>query len=233
MRRRRTLGGMSCEDAHRAARRRGARLVLVTAAFGAMTAASALAFYEPFEKGGDLDGDPGVESARTAPVIVSGEQWTEVRVSDACPDGTTTDRRISGVEESLGHLRLVEADTVAGREVFVDLRSGASGRAGEFRLVAWRPAVPCPAPRTLFSYATERSSRPPRGALRGASNFRALVRNVERRFPGREVVLDEFFVGRGGAGCCPSFRKRRYFRFDRRSDRYKRYRTRVTRLRAH
>ena len=211
--------------------RGGARALLLGAALAAASGASALAFYEPVEKRGDLDGDAGIERARTAPRPVDGEQWTEVRVSDDCPDGTLTDRRISGVEESLARLRLVAADTRPGREVFVELRSGASGRNGEARLVAWRSTERCPGPRRLFRYRTERSSRPPRGALRGASNFGASVRDVERRFAGREVVLDEAFVTRRApSGCCPSFQKRSYFRYDARSDRYRRYRTRVVRL---
>ena len=212
-------------------RRRARFALLAAAAIAAATAASALAFYEPFERRGDLDGDPVVEQVRTAPYPVRGEQWTQVRVIDDCPNGAVVNRRISGVEESLGHLRLLKADTIAGREVFVDLRSGASGRAGEARLVAWRRRGACSAPRRLFGYDTERSSRPPRGALRGASSFAARVTNADRRFRGREVVLDEFFITRGGAGCCPSFRKRRYLRYDRRADRYRQYRTRVTRLR--
>lgn len=211
--------------------RRSLRLVLVAATIAMAAATSAPAFFEPVERRGDLDGDAGIERAFTAPRPVRGEEWTEVRVSDDCPAATATNRRISGVEESLGRLRLVAADTRPGREVFLDLRSGASGRNGETRLVAWRPTAGCPAPRRLFAYRPERSSRPPRGALRGAANFGAVVRDVERRFAGREVILDELYVTRRvPAGCCPSFRKRRYFRYDPRSDRYRRYRTRVTRL---
>ena len=213
------------------ARRRGLGLLLAAAAIAAAGGTAALAFYEPVERRGDLDGDAGIERAFTVPRSVRGEQWTEVRVSDDCPAATTTNRRVSGVEESLGRLKLVAADTRPGREVFLDLRSGASGRNGETRLVAWRPTGGCPDPRRLFAYRPERSSRPPRGALRGAANFGAVVRDVERRFGGREVILDEFYVTRRvPAGCCPSFRKRRYFRYDPRSDRYRGYRTRVTRL---
>jgi hypothetical protein len=208
--------------------RRAIALAASVAAVWALSSATALSFYEPVTRSADLDGDSVQETARTVPRDMGGEQWTTVHVRDDCMGGPV-DRRIAGVQESLGFLRTRPADTVPGREVFVDLRSGASGRAGEARVVAWRAGdTDCGQPRRLFAYSTGRSSRPPRGALPGASNFQVQVRDITARFRGREVILDEYFLSRDRpASCCPRFRKRSLFRYDPLDDRYERYRSRV------
>jgi len=103
--------------------------------------------------------------------------------------------------------------------VFVDLRSGASGRAGETRLVAWRGCRP----RDLFRYDSDRPTRRPHGTV-DVSSFALVVKDIERRFKGLELRLSEGFVF-----CCPSVQKLTYLRYDRRSDRYVRYRTRQVR----
>jgi hypothetical protein len=64
------------------------------------------------------------------------------------------------------------------------------------------------------------------------STFAVVVKEIERRFRGREVRLTEGFVRRGDAFCCPSVRKTTYLRYDAARDRYVRYRTRVRRLRV-
>lgn len=208
------------------------RLTFLTLAMTALLCASAAAFFEATEVRGDLDGDGDPETVRTVDPDGTG-QSTQVNVLDECDVGGVTDRRIAGPEDSLAFLKLVRADRARGKEVFVDLRSGASGRNGQARVVAWRPLseTSCRTPRNLFRYDSRRPSRPPRGATE-ASNFAAAVRNVTRRYRGREVVLDEFYVTRRlPAGCCPTYRKRRYFRYVVSRDRYVRYRTRITRLR--
>jgi hypothetical protein len=209
------------------------RLTALTVALVALMCASAAAVFEPTERIGDLDGDMDNELVRAVDPDGRGER-TQVNISDECDSGGATDRRVAGPEESLASLKLVRADLARGSEVFVELRSGASGRNGQARVVAWRPRseTSCRRPRYLFRYESRRPSRPPRGASEYA-NFAAAVRNVTRRYRGREVLLDELYVTRRlPAGCCPSYRKRRYFRYSVARDRYVVYRTRLKRLRT-
>ena len=181
---------------------------------------------------GDMDGDPRRERVRTVAVTdpeFPDYERTEVRISDEC-EGRRVDLKVAGPQDNPGRLRLVEADTRPGKEAFIDLRSGASGRVGEARVVAWRAAdgAACPSPRQLFRYT--RPTRRPRGAS-GYASFGAAVREVSRRSAGREVVLDEFFTAGRDPSCCPSFRKRTLHRYDSARDRYVRYRSTVTRVR--
>lgn len=194
--------------------------------------ATALAAFAPASVTGDFDGDGDADVARTVDPDGTGQR-TQVNVQDECSDGSTLNRRISGIEDSLAFLKLYRADTRPGREVFTDVRSGASGRVGEARLTALRPTVsagPCPLVRTLFRYSSQHPSRPPHGATESAG-YVVKVKDLTAAFDGREVLLDEFYVTKAlPAACCPSFRKRRLYRFDAGADRYLRYSTKVTRL---
>jgi hypothetical protein len=197
-------------------------------------AAAAVAFYEPAEVSGDLDGDPGAETARTVRYEDPDEpafERTTVNVSDTCASGPV-DRRVAGPQDSLARLKLVRADTRPGKDVYVELRSGVTGRSGEARLVAWRPtgAEPCVEPRHLFRYDAERPTRRPQGASYLA-NFAVVLRDLRRSFEGREVRLHESFARRGEGACCPSIEKRSYYRYSRTDDRYRRYATKVIRRR--
>jgi hypothetical protein len=87
------------------------------------------------------------------------------------------------------------------------------------------------ATRDLFAYRSDRYTRRPRGTVT-ASTFSVLVKDIERRFRGKELRLTEGFVTRSDAFCCPSVRKSTYFRYDAARDRYVRYRTRLRRLRT-
>ena len=194
-------------------------------------------FYEAMSLPRDLDGDGTNETLRTARVQADPSQppddeldGTRVEVVDDCAGGQRA-TPISGVEESLGFMRAVQADTRPGLEAFIDLRSGASGRAGETRVVAWRLGTDgCRARRNLFLYRSERPTRRPRGTLE-AVGFGLVIRELERRHRGRELVLQEGFARNGDSFCCPSVVKRSYFRYDRVRDRYVRYATRVMTLR--
>jgi hypothetical protein len=64
----------------------------------------------------------------------------------------------------------------------------------------------------------------------GAASFGAKLKELVRRFPGREIVLIEGWVRRGDALCCPSIIKRSYYRYDATRDRYTRYKARIQRL---
>jgi hypothetical protein len=206
------------------------RAAVLTLAISLLAAAGAGGFYEPFSVRGDLDGDGAREEALTVKVPDPQNPnddiaaRTEVHVKDACPGGERRSR-VAGPQDSLAFLRLYRADTKPGREVYVELRSGAAGRAGEAHLVRWRN---CAGPRDLFRYTSERPTRRPRDAV-SFGNFAIFVRQLERRFAGREIRLDESFLKRGDGACCPSIVKRTWFRYDRRSDRYERYRIRVIR----
>ena len=207
------------------------RLTALTVLFTALLCASAAAVFEAVTVRGDLDGDGDAETVSTVDPDGRGER-TQVNVSDECDAGGMVNRRIAGPQDSLAFLKLLRADRAPGREVFVDLRSGASGRVGEARLVAWRPLseTSCRVPRNLFRYDSDRPSRRPRGASE-ASSFGVVVRQLTRRYRGMEIVLDEFYVTRRvPAGCCPTFRKRSLFRYSLGRDRYVRYRTSVLRL---
>jgi hypothetical protein len=206
------------------------RIALLALSLALAATLPAQGFYEPLSVEGDMDGDGAAEQARSVKYVDQREpdfDRVTVNVSDTCASGMV-DRRVAGPEDAVGHLKLVSADTQPGREVFIDLRSGASGRVGEARVVALRDpdGDGCGEPRALFAYT--RPTRRPRGAEFFGS-FAARVRDVDRRRPGREVVLDERFARPGEAGCCASIRKTTWFRYDAGDDRYERYRTRVIR----
>ena len=198
-------------------------------------AAPASAWVGPEQKTGDLDGDGQGETVSSKRVDIKGVanafDQTEVRVADTCPDGRQFDARIAGPQDNLALMRLKAADTRPGREVFVDLRSGAAGRLGEARLVAWREraGLPCRAPRNLFFYKDP--TRRPRGSTGDVSSFLIRVRNITRRYRGLEIALDERFLRRGDANCCGTFKKVSYWRYSRARDRYVVYRTVVRRVR--
>jgi hypothetical protein len=138
------------------------------------------------------------------------------------------------VQDYLDELRVVELDGTTERpEIFFTIRSGASGRGGELRIVRYgESGGTCPGARRLFRYPIKSTlGRIPRGAV-GRVNFYASVRDVRKGFPGREVRLVETYVDRDDAFCCPSFRRVSFFRFDRARDLYVRYATRVRRIRA-
>jgi hypothetical protein len=211
------------------------RRPLLFAAVVLVAAAPASAWVGPEQKTGDLDGDDQAETVRSERVDVPGAEnafdQTEIRVADTCPDGRQVDARIAGPQENLALMRLKPADTRPGREVFVDLRSGAAGRLGEARLVAWRESAgsPCRVPRNLFFYKDP--TRPPRGATRDVSSFLVSVRDMVRRYRGLEIALDERFLRRGDANCCGTYKKVSYWRYSGKRDRYVRFRTVVRRVR--
>ena len=179
----------------------------------------------------NLDGDAGRERVTTStrPDRVFGRR-TIVRISDRCPGGSLR-RVVSGRNERLQFLKVVNADTRRAKEVFFTIRSGAAGRGGESRLVAWRrtgdPRV-CRTPQYLFRYSIDRATRRPRGT-ESVAGFDVTLGERESRFPGREVLLRERFVRAGEAFCCPSVTKRSFYRYDRAGDRYVKYRTSVRR----
>jgi hypothetical protein len=155
-----------------------------------------------------------------------------VTIEDTCV-GEPYTRRASSVQDYVDRLRVTEADgTTERQEVFFDLRSGATGRGGDIRVVHYDQGKggACPQPRALFRYPTSSTLGPiPRGAA-GRDSFSAFLRDYRRRYPGKEIRLIETYVDRNDAFCCPSFRRVTHFRFSPKGGEYIRYRTRVKRI---
>jgi hypothetical protein len=183
-------------------------------------AGPASGFLGPKTVKGDLDADGKAETVRAVRVDLPGVKdefdQTAIEVADDC--GT---KRIAGPQDNLVLLRLKRADTRPGREVFADLRSGAAGRLGEARLVAWRKC----APRNLFAYDSDHHTRTPKRGNGDISAFLVKVRNLTRRYRGLEVSLNERFNRPGEPSCCGSISKTTRWRYSRKRDRYVRYRT--------
>lgn len=191
-------------------------LVLLTLFLFAMPAEAV--FFDR-EKRGNLDGDAARERAFTVEV---GNDRTAVNIADPCRQGEAYTRRVTGVEDSLARLQLHKADTRRGKEVFVDLRSGAAGRAGEARLIAWRhpEGEVCGVPRRLFYFDSEVRHRPT--PVNGAylANFGVRVTNASKAHAGKEIVVDEFWARSTDGACCPTIARRVWYRYASGRDRY-------------
>jgi hypothetical protein len=139
---------------------------------------------------------------------------------------------ISTVQDFVTRLDVREVDgTTSAPEIFFDARSGATGRAGEARIVRYG-GTGCGMARVLFRYPTNQTiGRRPRGAL-ARNSFSVRVVEHSKRFRGKEVRLTETYVDRDDAFCCPSFRRITFFRYSRSGDRYVPYTTSVRRIKA-
>jgi hypothetical protein len=188
-------------------------------------AAPAYGFLGPKTVHGNLDADGAAETVRVVRVDVPGVEdrfdRTAIEVTDECGAKGQVTRRVAGPQDNLVLLRLKRADTRKGREVFADLRSGAAGRLGEARLVAWRGC----APRKLFAYDSDHHTRTPRRGNGDISAFTVRVRDITRRYRGLEIALNERFNRPGEPSCCGSISKTTRWRYSRKRDRYIRYRT--------
>jgi hypothetical protein len=214
---------------------RFARTALLLAAL-ALAAPPAGALYRAKSVSGNLDPDPAPETVHTVKVPDPSDPandalaQTQVNVSDSCMSGPI-EVAIAGGQDTLSALRLLDADTHTGKDIFLDLRSGAAGRAGAAKVVSWRPSPgpACQAPKTLFHYVSTHPTHRPRGTV-ALTDFEVAVKDLERRFRGMEVRLMEGFARPREPLCCPAFRKTTFFRYDRGRDRYVRYRSSVRRV---
>jgi hypothetical protein len=198
------------------------RRPLLTAGLTLAFVAPAAAFLGPQQKSADLDGDGTAETVRAVRIPVPGVtdrrfDQTAVEIAASCAT-----RRIAGPQDNLALMRLRNADARKGREVFLDLRSGAAGRLGEARVVAWRGCKP----RQLFRYKSDHHTRTPRGGSGDIAAFGAGYRK-RRRSRVLDVVLKEDFQRRGEPACCGSIHKTTLWRYSASLDRYFHYRTRV------
>ncbi|MFL5825879.1 MAG: hypothetical protein ACJ76V_05090 [Thermoleophilaceae bacterium] len=199
----------------------------------ALGAPAALGFFEPVSRHVDLTGDGKPERVHTVKMPgPNGETGdlsaqTAVAIDDSCG----ANHFVTKPQDALGSISFPKADTHRGREAFIDLRSGASGRAGSVELVALRPqGSGCPRPRELFRYSSDHPPRTPRGAD-GPAGFAAKVRELSTRFKGRELSLSVYFTKPGEPLCCPSINRTILYRYDRKRDRYTRYAARTKRVR--
>ncbi len=213
-------------------------VALLPAAYGAKKSISA-----------NLDSDPALEhiivrqlceapdgALTVAPPACGEDQFPRrrIEVEDSC-DGKSYTFAISSVQDFVDRLRITDADGTTRRpEIFFDIRSGASGRGGEARIVRIldeRAGQACP-PGEIILFRYPRKStlgRIPRGAI-GRDSWSPVLRDFTRRYRGKEIRLSETYVDRNDAFCCPSFERVSYFRFSRARDRYVRYRSRVSRI---
>jgi hypothetical protein len=191
-----------------------------------LAAASPASSFAPIRA--NLDGD-----ARLERIVARGtwglRQW--LVLEDVCR-GRRAVYRLSGVRQTVDRVQVRELDGRTGRpEFFFDMRDGAGGHVGTAKVMRHteRPGRPCPQPRTLFRYRTERPSFPaPTGY--GAVNFTVSFANFAKRHRGKEIRLWEGYVDRNDALCCPSKQRVTLLRYAPRRDRYVAYRTRVSRV---
>ena len=207
------------------------RRVALSAVLACLAAVPAAAFVRPVTVRGDLDGDRPAETVQAMRVdledVEDAFDRTAIRVTDTCR-GRRIARRVAGPQDNLATLRLRSVDPRRGKEIVVDLRSGASGRLGEARVVAWRRGGPdCRRPRSLFAYLSDRPTRAPRGTTGEVAFFGVRLRELERRYRGTELVLVERFLKRGDPACCGSVTKTTSLRYSRARDRYVPYRSTV------
>jgi hypothetical protein len=157
-----------------------------------------------------------------------------VEVVDPCgvPGGErvlTLSREMETV--SLG--RIIDADGDGGRrELAFEVRAGAASRAVQAKIVSFRPGADgCVAVRkTLFSYPRKDSTGPiPRGGYFSTGSLQ--VKDFTKRFAGLELRTYESYARGNDPGCCPTWERMSHWRFDKAADRYRRYATKLVRLR--
>ena len=155
-----------------------------------------------------------------------------IELDDACA-GQPRALALSAVQDFVVRLRATDVDgDSAYKEIFLDARSGATGRSGLSRIVRMQadPGGDCARPRSLFRYPSRATAaRLPRGAA-ARTSWDAEVRDYTRRYRGKEVRLLETFVDRNDPYCCPSFLRTTFFRLARKADTYVPFRTGVRRI---
>ena len=197
----------------------------------------------------DLDGDGTKETVRlretacfssggeTAPPCPNRDdvfRGIVVEVVDSCTAGggervLTLSRAMEGV----AFARLLDADRDGkARELAFELRAGASGRGVQSKIVSFRAgAGGCVAVRrTLFSYPRPQTiGKRPRGTSFSTGGL--VIKNFTSRFAGPELRTRESYARGNDPGCCPSYERTTYWRFEPKSGSYKPYHTRLRRLR--
>jgi hypothetical protein len=219
--------------------------ILLAIVFIVSFVAGGRALGQDTSKTGNLDSDPALEKVvarqlceatdgtlQLAQPECGADQFPRrrIEIEDTC-GGKSYRRPISSVQDFVDVLRLVNAvGSAARQEVFFDLRSGATGRGGDIRLVRYGGGGSCPTPHSIFHYPTSKTIGPvPRGAS-GHDSFSVSLGNYSDRYRGREIRVVETYIDRDDAYCCPTFKRTTHFRFAGKRDTYVRYRTQVKRL---
>lgn len=230
-------------------------LCVVLAAFACVGATALAAAQRPSQPldtplTADLDGDGTNETVRareTACFGADGEREPPcprdgdglrtlvIEVVDACagvPGGELV-HRLSREMEYVSIGRLIDADRDGQRrELAFEVRAGASARAVQAKIVSFRTGADgCVAVRkTLFSYPRKDSvGRQPRGS--SFSTGALQIKDFTKRYAGLELRTIESYARGSDPGCCPTWERTTYWRFDRTRDRYRTYRTKLVRLR--
>ena len=195
----------------------------------------------------DLDGDGtnetvraretacfNAEEAHPPPCTRDDLRTLVVEVMDSCAGGPgevalTLSREMEYV--SIG--RILDADRDGQRrELAFEVRAGAAARAVQAKIVSFRTSAEgCVAVRkTLFSYPRNDSvGRRPRGT--SFSTGALQIKDFTKRYAGLELRTIESYARGSDPGCCPTWQRTTYWRFDRTRDRYRTYRTKLVRLR--
>jgi hypothetical protein len=193
----------------------------------------------------NLDDDPAIEQVIPQEVCLppgaavvppcAPDQFTQrqVVIADSC-NGVPFTRVVSSQQEAVIKLTVSNFQDITPRpEIFFDLRSGAGGRFGEIRVVSWKESdvAGCQEPRTLFRYPSKYTrGRVPRKA-RSHDTFVATLRNLSKRYAGKEIRLRETYVDSNDALCCPSFERITLFGYNAGMDLYLKYKSTVKRIR--
>jgi hypothetical protein len=197
----------------------------------------------------NLDGGPELESVRARSVCqapggaLSAPQNTKcatgsfprhrIDLEDTCA-GSPRTLALSSVQDFVVRLRATEIDgDTAHKEIFFDVRSGATGRGGVVRIVRMvdGAAGTCARAESLFRYPSKAAiGRLPRGAT-ALSSWDAEVRDYTSRYRGKEVRLFETFVDRDDAYCCPTFLRKTFLRLAG-GERYVRFRSETRRVKG-
>ena len=224
-------------------------LVLAAAAGLGATALAADRPSQPLDSPllADLDGDGANETVRARETACFSAEGTSeppcsrsegqlrtlvVEVADACAGGEralTLSREMEYV--SIG--RVLDADGDGQRrELAFEVHAGAAARAVQAKIVSFRagPDGCVAVRRTLFSYPRKDSAGPlPRGGFLSTGSLQ--IKDFTKRFGGLELRTLESYARGNDPGCCPTWERTSYWRLDRAADRYRRYRTKLVRLR--
>jgi hypothetical protein len=195
----------------------------------------------------NLEGGPELEQVRARSVCQAPGGELSAPVATKCKAGSFPRHRIdledtcageprtlalSSVQDFVVRLRASEIDgDAAHKEIFFDVRSGATGRGGVVRIIRMVDGAPgtCARAESLFRYPSKAAiGRLPKGAS-SLSSWDAEVRDYAARYRGKEVRLFETFVDRDDAYCCPTFLRKSFFRLVD-GERYVRFRSETRRI---
>jgi hypothetical protein len=196
----------------------------------ALGAATAFAKEPTEHHEANLDRDAALErvTVEKDKPSTGGPQIYRVLISDTCPEGEVSEA--VGTGEAPDTFTIKSADTRAGKEVFF-VFGNSFGRGGpaSAKLVAWRSykSAPCRRARTLYHYNPSKRDKPEGAGLK--TNAVITLANYSRKYPGREVRLDEMYAAEGENTTSESILRRTFYRYRARRDKHTQYRKVVKR----